>query len=73
VAQEDLARLVKPGIDLGAITNCWPNGLTAFTHSLDELLASMKEKRGGLLVTLADRKSGIAVPPHRATSPGLKE
>jgi hypothetical protein len=45
VAQEDLARLVKPGIDLGAIYKLLADGLTAFTHSLDELLASLKEKR----------------------------
>ncbi len=72
MAQKDLAHLVKPGIDLGAITNCWPNGLTAFTHSLDGRLASLKEKRRGLLVTPADRKSGIPVRPHCVTSPGLK-
>jgi hypothetical protein len=35
------------------------DGITTFTHSLDEVLASLKEKHGGLLETLADRKSGI--------------
>jgi Transaldolase/Fructose-6-phosphate aldolase len=39
-----LARLAELGIDLGAITEkLLADGITAFTHSLDELLASLKE------------------------------
>jgi transaldolase len=45
-AEQALARLAKLGIDLGAITEkLLADGITAFTHSLDELLASLKEKR----------------------------
>jgi hypothetical protein len=35
------------------------DGITAFTHSLDELLASLKEKRRVLLESQAARKGGI--------------
>jgi hypothetical protein len=45
-AEQALARLAKLGVDLGAITEkLLADGITAFTHSLDELLASLKEKR----------------------------
>jgi transaldolase len=57
-AEQALARLAKLGIDLGAITeNLLADGITAFTHSLDELLASLKEKRSALLESQAARKS----------------
>src|ERR1022692_4648011 len=40
-AEQALARLAKLGIDLGAITEkLLADGITSFTHSLDELLAS---------------------------------
>jgi hypothetical protein len=59
-AEQALARLPKLGIDLGAITeNLLADGITAFTHSLDELLASLEEKRRSLLVTLADQEKGF--------------
>jgi transaldolase len=57
-AEEVLARLAKLGIDLGAITEkLLADGITAFTHSLDELLASLKEKRSALLESQAAQKS----------------
>ena len=57
-AEQALARLAKLGIDLGAITEkLLADGITAFTHSLDELLASLKEKRSALLESQATRKS----------------
>jgi transaldolase len=59
-AEQVLARLAKLGIDLGAITeNLLADGITAFTHSLDELLSSLKEKRRVLLESQAARKGGI--------------
>lgn len=59
-AGQVLARLSKLGIDLGAITeNLLADGITAFTHSLDELLSSLNEKRGVLLESQAARKGGI--------------
>jgi len=59
-AEQVLARLAKLGIDLGAITEkLLADGITAFTHSLDELLSSLKEKRRVLLESQAARKSGI--------------
>lgn len=59
-AERALARLAKLGIDLGAITEkLLADGITAFTHSLDELLASLKEKRRVLLESHATRKGGI--------------
>jgi hypothetical protein len=49
-AEPALARLATLGIDLGAITEkLLADGITAFTHSSDELLASLKEKRSVLL------------------------
>jgi hypothetical protein len=60
VAQEGLACLAKLGIDLGKITErLLADGITAFTHSLDELLASLKENIEVCLTTLADRKNEI--------------
>jgi transaldolase len=57
-AEQALARLANLGIDLGAITEkLLADGITAFTHSLDELLASLKEKRSALLESQAARKS----------------
>jgi len=57
-AEQALDRLAKLGIDLGAITEkLLADGITAFTHSLDELLASLKEKRSALLESRAARKS----------------
>jgi transaldolase len=57
-AEQALARLAKLGIDLGAITEkLLVDGITAFTHSLDELLASLKEKRSALLKSWDARKS----------------
>lgn len=57
-AEQALARLAKLGIDLGAITEkLLADGIIAFTHSLDELLASLKEKRSALLESQAARKS----------------
>ena len=57
-AEQALARLAKLGIDLGAITEkLLADGITAFTHSLDELLASLKEKRSALLESQAAQKS----------------
>ena len=59
-AEQALARLAKLGIDLGAITeNLLADGITAFTHSLDELLSSLKEKRRVLLESQAARKGEI--------------
>ena len=59
-AEHALARLAKLGIDLGTITEkLLTDGITAFTHSLDELLASLKEKRRVLLESQAARKGGI--------------
>jgi hypothetical protein len=52
--------LAKLGIGLGAITEkLLTDGITAFTHSLDELLASLKEKRRVLLESQPARKGGI--------------
>src|SRR6202162_4637850 len=49
-AERALARLAKLGIDLGAITEkLLAAGIAAFTQSLDELLASLTEKRKLLL------------------------
>jgi transaldolase len=59
-AEQLLARLAKLGIDLGAITEkLLADGITAFTHSLDELLASLKERSRVLLESQAARKGGI--------------
>src|ERR1700682_57761 len=59
-AEQALARLAQLGIDLGVITEkLLADGITAFTHSLDELLASLKEKRRVLLESEAARKGGI--------------
>jgi transaldolase len=59
-AEQALARLAKLGIGLGAITEkLLTDGITAFTHSLDELLASLKEKRRVLLESQPARKGGI--------------
>ena len=59
-AGQMLARLSKLGIDLGAITEkLLADGINAFTHSLDELLASLKEKSRVLLESQAARKGGI--------------
>jgi transaldolase len=56
-AEQALARLAKLGIDLGAITEkLLADGITDFTHSLDELLASLKEKRSALFESQAARK-----------------
>jgi transaldolase len=58
-AEQALARLAKLGIDLGATTEkLLADGITAFTHSLDELLSSLKEKRRVLLESQAARKGG---------------
>jgi transaldolase len=58
-AERALARLAKLGIDLGAITEkLLADGITAFTHSLDELLSSLKEKRRVMLESQAARKGG---------------
>jgi transaldolase len=58
-AGQVLSRSSKLGIDLGAITeNLLADGITAFTHSLDELLSSLKEKRRVLLESQAARKGG---------------
>lgn len=58
-AEEALARLARLGIDLGTITEkLLADDITAFTHSLDELLASLIEKRRGLLASQAPRKPG---------------
>ncbi len=49
-AEQALAHLAKLGIDLGAITEkLLADGIRAFTHSLDKLLASLKAKRRALL------------------------
>jgi transaldolase len=57
-AGQVLARLSKLGIDLGAITEkLLADGITAFTHSLDELLASLNKKRSTLLESQPARKS----------------
>jgi transaldolase len=59
-AEQALARLSKLGIDLGSITEkLLADGITAFTHSLDELLASLKEKRRVLLESEAARQREI--------------
>ena len=61
-AEQALARLAKLGIDLGAITEqLLADGITAFTHSLDELLASLKQKRSTLLESQAAQKGEIRV------------
>ena len=53
-----LARLAKLDIDLGAITErLLADGIIAFANSLDELLASLKEKRSALLESQAAEKS----------------
>jgi transaldolase len=57
-AEQALARLAKLGVNLGAITEkLLADGITAFTHSLDELLASLNKKRSALLESQAARKS----------------
>jgi transaldolase len=57
-ARQVLARLSKLGIDLGAITEkLLVDGITAFTHSLDELLALLNKKRSALLESQAAGKS----------------
>jgi transaldolase len=59
-AEQALARLAQLGIDLGAITeNLLADGITAFKHSLDELLTSLKEKRRVLLESQAARNGEI--------------
>jgi len=59
-AEQALARLARLGIDLGAITEkLLADGITAFTHSMDDLLASLKEKRRVLLESHGARKDGI--------------
>jgi len=59
-AEQALAGLAKLGIDLGTITEkLLADGITAFVHSLDELLASLKEKRRGLLESQAARTGAI--------------
>ncbi len=59
-AEHALAGLAKLGIDLETITEkLLADGITAFTHSLDELLASLKEKRKVLLASQAAQKVGI--------------
>ena len=63
-AEQALARLAKLGIDLGAITEkLLSDGITAFAHSLDDLLASLKEKHRVLFASHAGRRGGI--PPAR--------
>jgi len=58
-AEQVLPRLAKLGVDLGAITErLLADGIIAFTHSLNELLASLKEKRRVLLESQAARKDG---------------
>jgi transaldolase len=55
-----LARLAELGIDLGTVTEkLLADGITAFTHSLDELLASLTEKRRVLLESQVTRNGGI--------------
>jgi transaldolase len=57
-AEQALARLPELGIDLGAVTEkLLADGITAFTHSLDELLAALKEKRRMLLESQAAQTS----------------
>src|ERR1700686_405346 len=57
-AEQVLARLAKLDIDLGAITErLLADGIIAFANSLDELLASLKEKRSALLESQAAEKS----------------
>lgn len=59
-AENALARLAKLGIDLGAITEkLLADGIIAFIRSLDELLASLKQKRRVLLESQAARKREI--------------
>jgi transaldolase/glucose-6-phosphate isomerase len=59
-AENTLARLAELDIDLGAITEkLLTDGIIAFTRSLDELLASLKQKRRVLLESQATRKSEI--------------
>jgi transaldolase len=59
-AERALRSLAKLGIDLRATTEkLLADGITAFIHSLDELLASLKEKHRVLLESHADRKGGI--------------
>jgi transaldolase len=59
-AENALARLAELDIDLGAITEkLLADGIIAFTRSLDELLASLKEKRRVLLESQAARKREI--------------
>jgi hypothetical protein len=54
--------LAKLGIGLGVITEkLLTDGITAFTHSLDELLASLKEKRRVLLESQASRRAEIRI------------
>ena len=59
-AEQSLTSLAELGVDLGAITEkLLADGITAFTHSLDELLVSLNEKRRGLLESQAARTGGI--------------
>jgi transaldolase/glucose-6-phosphate isomerase len=59
-AENTLARLAELDIDLGAITEkLLADGIIAFTRSLDELLASLKQKRRVLLESQATRKREI--------------
>jgi hypothetical protein len=59
-AEQSLARLAKLGIDLAAITEkLLADGITAWTHSLDELLASLADKRRVLLESQAAGEGGI--------------
>jgi hypothetical protein len=55
--------MAKLCIALGAITEkLLADGIAAFTHSLDELLASLKEKRSTPLEDQATRKGESRVP-----------
>jgi hypothetical protein len=59
-AEQALARLAKLSIDLWAITEkLLGDGITSFTHSLYELLASSKEKRRVLLESHTAQKGRI--------------
>ena len=59
-AENVLAHLAKLGIDLGVITEkLLADGIIAFTHSLEEVLASLKEKRRVLLESQASRRPEI--------------
>jgi transaldolase len=59
-AENALARLATLGIDLGAVTEkLLADGIISFTRSLDELLASLKQKKRVLLESQATRKREI--------------